>query len=212
MLDPFVGVGSTLVACQKLARNGVGIEIVPKYVEIARKRLSQRTLLDVKQIVICGNALYLDKYLEEYNIPPIDFCITSPPYWRMLRTSRGNADSVAKKRAKQGLDVSYPLVEGNLENIEDYDEFLDALETVFFKVYEAMKSNRYLVVITQNIRVESGEMKPLAWDLARRLAKKFILKQEMIWCQDNKPLSPWGYPYEYVSNVHHHYCLVFKKP
>ena len=55
------------------------------------------------------------------------------------------------------------------------------------------------------------EMKPLAWDLAKRLNEKFILKQERIWCQDNKTLGIWGYPTVYISNVHHHYCLVFQK-
>jgi hypothetical protein len=24
-------------------------------------------------------------------------------------------------------------------------------------------------------------------------------------------LGIWGYPFTYVSNVHHHYCLIFEK-
>ena len=39
-----------------------------------------------------------------------------------------------------------------------------------------------------------------------------MFKGEKIWCQDNKKLGIWGYPSEFVSNVHHHYCLIFKKP
>lgn len=45
ILDPFMGSGTTLVACKQLNRNGVGIEISPDYCEIARKRLEQSTLL-----------------------------------------------------------------------------------------------------------------------------------------------------------------------
>ncbi|MEK9206869.1 MAG: DNA methyltransferase [Patescibacteria group bacterium] len=45
ILDPFLGSGTTLVACKQLNRNGVGIEISPEYCEIARKRLEQQTLL-----------------------------------------------------------------------------------------------------------------------------------------------------------------------
>ena len=39
VLDPFLGGGTTLVACKELKRNGIGIEINPKYCEIAKKRL-----------------------------------------------------------------------------------------------------------------------------------------------------------------------------
>ncbi len=39
VLDPFMGSGTTLVAAGKLRRNAVGIDIVPEYVEIARRQL-----------------------------------------------------------------------------------------------------------------------------------------------------------------------------
>ena len=39
VLDPFMGSGTTLVACAKLCRKGIGIEIDPDYFDIARRRL-----------------------------------------------------------------------------------------------------------------------------------------------------------------------------
>ena len=44
-LDPFIGSGTTAVACQNLKRNFIGIEISETYCAIARKRLKQKPLL-----------------------------------------------------------------------------------------------------------------------------------------------------------------------
>jgi site-specific DNA-methyltransferase (adenine-specific) len=40
-LDPFLGSGTTLMACKKLGFNGIGIEREEEYCEIARKRLAE---------------------------------------------------------------------------------------------------------------------------------------------------------------------------
>lgn len=41
ILDPFLGSGTTAVACKELGRRFIGIEIEEKYVAIARRRLQQ---------------------------------------------------------------------------------------------------------------------------------------------------------------------------
>mgnify|MGYP000972470560 FL=1 len=43
VLDPFMGSGTTLVACQRLGRMGTGIEIDPEYFAIACKRVDEAT-------------------------------------------------------------------------------------------------------------------------------------------------------------------------
>lgn len=40
VLDPFMGAGTTAVVAKKLGRNYLGIELNPKYIEIANKRIS----------------------------------------------------------------------------------------------------------------------------------------------------------------------------
>jgi len=44
ILDPFMGSGTTGVACKQTERNFVGIEINPKYFEIAEKRIAEAQL------------------------------------------------------------------------------------------------------------------------------------------------------------------------
>jgi site-specific DNA-methyltransferase (adenine-specific) len=39
VLDPFLGSGSTLIACAKTGRKGIGVEIDKNYCELAKQRL-----------------------------------------------------------------------------------------------------------------------------------------------------------------------------
>ena len=45
VLDPFLGSGTTAVACKHLKRNYIGIELNPEYIKLARQRLRQEILL-----------------------------------------------------------------------------------------------------------------------------------------------------------------------
>lgn len=47
VLDPFMGIGSTIVACKNLRRNFIGVEIDEKYFNIATKRITNIDLSDL---------------------------------------------------------------------------------------------------------------------------------------------------------------------
>jgi len=49
VLDPFLGSGTTAVACKQLKRKYIGFEICKEYVEIAQKRLSQKVLFPLAE-------------------------------------------------------------------------------------------------------------------------------------------------------------------
>lgn len=197
VLDPFAGIGSTLVACDRNNRKGIGIELNPKYVSIIKKRISENQTIMKKD----------SSKISTLKLPKIDFCISSPPYWNMLH----KIDTNQQTRIKKGLSTKYSENTKDLGNITDYEEFIEKLAEIYFQVYDIMKPGKYLVIIVQNVIMKSV-MNPFAWDLAIRLSKKFLLKKEKIWCQDHKNLYPFGYPTSWVSNTHHHYCLVFQKP
>jgi len=46
VLDPFMGSGTTLVACQRMGRQGIGIELDPDYFEIACRRVDEAARQD----------------------------------------------------------------------------------------------------------------------------------------------------------------------
>ena len=207
VLDPFLGSGSTLIACKETGRDGIGIELTKKYSEIAKKRVSQQDLFNTKQKIIHANALDMKKYIKE----KVDFIITSPPYWNMLKKSRGNVKSAQKIRDEKGLDTHYSENKKDLGNLEKYEDFIEALGKIFDKAYDVLKDEKYMVIVIQNLRTSEGFVRPLAWVLQKRVSKKFKFMGEKIWCQNTKKLGIWGYPSVFVPNYHHHYCLIFKK-
>ncbi len=212
VLDPFAGVGSTLIACNEMSRHSVGIELNHEFIDIGKKFLS---LLSKEHEchLIEGDSRDITSLLEKQfnqNAPTFDFLITSPPYWDMLRKSRGGNNSVHNERKQKGLKQFYSDLKNDLGNIEDYVEYIETVASLLVRLKIVLRNDAYLAIIVQNMRDTDGVMRPIAWDLARRLSEDFILQQEMIWCQDNKKLGCWGYPTTYVSNVHHHYCLIFQ--
>lgn len=60
VLDPFIGTGTTAVAAKKLGRRFIGIDIDPKYVQIANKKLSH---VEPTTINDCYVSIFLDKVI-----------------------------------------------------------------------------------------------------------------------------------------------------
>ena len=208
IFDPMVGTGSTLLAAMNTNRNAIGIELSKKYANVAAQRVNDESETmnnsgnknNIK--LYNGDARMLDKIISS----DIDYCITSPPYWDMLREK---GFETQKTREKMNYDTHYSEDERDVGNIEDYIRFLEELSEIYLKVYDVMKIGGYLTVIVKNIK-KGGKIYPLAWDLTKKL-EFFTLKDEKIWCQDNVKLAPYGYGYSWVSNTVHHYCLIFKK-
>lgn len=222
VLDPFAGSGATLVACAEEGRHGVGIELSARYADTIRLRIA---LQDPPQTVICGDArtlstpacwdadrsALLTTGLPFHDgLPQFDFSISSPPYGAMLHTSRGGVFSKQQQRANKGLDTAYSLDPQDVGNTADHVQFVEELGRIYRGVAQLLRPDAYLVIVIQNYRAPSGEVIPLAWDLARELARDLLFQGERIWCQNTKPLGIWGYPSTFVPNYHHHYCLIFR--
>ena len=209
VLDPMAGTGSTLVAALRAGRHSYGIELNPKYAEIAKQ------IIEKERDVLGGSVSSLQSFLVNgdatqittYHLPPIHYILTSPPYWDMLRVK--GAETQKKRRASDELDVHYSDDPNDLGNIRDYEEFLEKLVNIYKGLKPLLCDKAYLTIIVKNVK-KGGKIYPLAWDIARELGKTYTLKDEKIWVQDNQRLAPFGLGSAWVSNTFHHYCLQFR--
>lgn len=209
VLDPMAGTGSALVAALRAGRNSYGIELNPKYAEIAQQIIEEeRNALGEKVEGLRSNVIQGDaKQIASYELPLIDYVLTSPPYWDMLHAK--GSETQKKRRASDGLDVHYSDDPNDLGNIRDYEEFLEKLVDIYEGLKSLLRPKAYLTIVVKNVK-KGGKIYPLAWDIARELGRTYILKDEKIWVQDNQRLSPFGLGSAWVSNTFHHYCLQFR--
>jgi len=203
VLDPFMGVGSTMIGCQNLNRRSVGIELNPEFARVIKEAINEdfSTLYE-------GDCREKLEYIDDDSI---DFIMTSPPYWNILKKKRGHSDSQHNQRAEKDLPLYYSDDNKDLGNIDDYDEFLDELNRIFLQCNRKLKSGKYMTVVIQNFRNDDGRYMTLAWDIAKKISEYMEFCGEKIWFQENKKLGIWGYPTTFILNIHHHYCLIFKK-
>lgn len=213
VLDPMAGTASSLVGALRAGRHSFGIELNAGYVELGRQALErERANLGEKanslqSELVQGDASLFPLLSEQNAIPRVDYVITSPPYWDMLRAT--GAQTQQKRRTTSALDVYYSDDPADLGNILDYGLFLERLSAIYTGLKPNLRPGAYLTIIVKNIK-KGGKIYPLAWDLSRDLSRVYTLKDEKIWCQDDIRLAPYGLGNAWVSNTFHHYCLQFR--
>lgn len=214
VFDPMVGVGSTVVAAIRTERHGYGVELVPDYVTIAQKRVASEQKPSLfgpppEGKIFQGDATRLSEMPELAGLK-FHYAITSPPYWSMLKNP-GSENQRARR--KKNLPLTYSADERDLGNVQDYDEFLDLLQSVYEQVADKLVDDAFLTVVVKNVK-RNHVVYPLAWDLVARLCGetgKYSYVGTTLWCQDNIGLKPFAVGIHWVSNTVHTYCLHFKK-
>jgi len=197
VLDPFNGIGSTMIASHNLDCEGVGIDLSSEFCEIAKRRVGNNR----KITIINGDSFEELKKLKEDSF---DICITSPPYWDILNM----------KRSADGKDVVNYSNKGNdVGNLENYDEFINTLKRLFVDVNRVLKKGGYCIVNVMDIRKKST-FYPLHSDLATAMQEiGYIYDDLIIWDRqaDYNNMRPLGYPYKFRINKVHEYLMIFIK-
>ncbi|NCQ23571.1 MAG: site-specific DNA-methyltransferase [Roseovarius sp.] len=210
VLDPFVGVGSTLKACAVDQRKGIGIELNPHFAELSRERLDKEvgdmfsTVQD--QVILEGDARDILPTIPDESV---DFVVTSPPYWSILKKED---HKVKQERLAHDLSTDYGDDPRDLAKIESYDEFLEELTRLFGECGRTLKPGKYMAIIVSDFRDKSRYIMFHA-DLARSLeAVGLEMRGLKVLYQRHKKVYPYGYPYSYVPNIHNQFILILQKP
>ncbi|MFC2076206.1 DNA methyltransferase [candidate division KSB1 bacterium] len=209
VLDPFVGVGSTLKAAALEGRKGVGIELNPQYVKLAKKRLKNEIEPDLyaclDQTILLGDARDLIPTLPKNSV---NLVVTSPPYWNILHKED---HKVRQERIQNGLDVKYSNFPNDLGNIVEYPVFLEEVANILGLCYQVLDTGGHMCIVVGDFR-EKSKYYMFHADLASAMGNRgFELKGLTILYQNHKRVFPYGYPYAYVPNLHHQYIIILKK-
>ncbi len=211
VLDPFVGIGSTLKACALDGRRGIGIELNRSFAALARKRI-QTEVRDMfattsEQVILEGDARAI---LPTIPSESVDFVVTSPPYWAILK--KNDDHKVRQQRIANGLSTDYGDDERDLGTIKSYPEFLNELTAIFADAARALRRGKYMTIVVSDFRDKSKYIMFHA-DLARRLEEHGLeMRGLKVLYQRHKKVYPYGYPYSYVPNIHNQYILILQKP
>jgi len=202
ILDPFMGVGGTLLGASLLEnRNAVGIDLEKKYIEIYNKVCEQEHLK--KQLAICEDSRNILK-IEQIKNQKFDLILTDPPYANMLSRKRTGGD-----RKDKGSFTKDKRDLGNLT----YEQFLPEFRKIIEKVVSLLKNKGYLVIFCKDMQPTNKYHNLLHADIVNEICKipNIYFKGYKIWYDKTINLYPYGYPFSYVSNQLHQFILIFRK-
>jgi methylase of polypeptide subunit release factors len=181
ILDIFAGFGTTLRICEEMERIPFGIEYDEAKWEFTRNNLNEIN----KDNIIHGDS----REILNYNLPQMDFLITSPPF--------------TKKEDKFAPLTAY-------ESEGTYSEYLQGIHNIFFNLRNIIKPDGYLLVEVGNMKnPETQSVTTLAWDVGREISKShhFLGETVVVWNVNSdveESEGSYGYGYD------HSYCLIFR--
>ena len=206
VLDPFMGTGSTAVACVHEKRACVGFELYDRWTQVAIERSGEIQKSDSYPVGIQTKDALIG--VQELKTESQDFILTSPPYWGILRKKDHKAKS---ERLDRGLDTDYGSDARDLGQIEHYDDFLESLTDHFRQWHRVLRNKAYAAVVVSDFRHRSRYY-PFHADLGGCLEDaRFTLQGIVVIVQDSKRLYPYGYPTTYVPNVCNQFVVIARK-
>ncbi|HHU32181.1 MAG TPA: DNA methylase [Clostridia bacterium] len=208
ILDPFAGVGGTLIGAAMAGgnRKAIGIELEPKYYD-AYKKACLSECIEIMPMIIDDSLNMMNYKLiaeEEF-----DLIIADPPYSNMMNKVRTGQKA---KLNGEKLATPYTDYQEDLGNL-NRERYLEKLKKIMHLASTRLKNNKYLVVFCKDFQPEKDNPNILHADIIYLLSEipRLQYKGMRIWHDQAMSLYPFGYPYSFVMNQIHQYVLIFRK-
>jgi DNA modification methylase len=209
ILDPFAGVGGTLLGAALAGgnRKAIGIDLNSKYkkayINVCKNERLKRMIFligDSKKILKSSNKISKLKY---------DLVIADPPYSDMMSRKRSGQKV---KLYNNNNSTPYTISEKDLGNMP-FDIFIKSLKEIISLSVKNLKKNKYLIVFCKDFQPKGKEANILHSDIIKALndVEDIDYSGMRIWHDQAMSLFPFGYPYSFVMNQIHQYILIFKK-
>ena len=206
VLDPFMGVGGTLLGAARAGRRAFGIEINPRWIEIYHE-VCRREGIAAFPARTGDAATVLDEVSG-----PFDLVLTDVPYWNMDVAPR------SKGRYKRVGSPARPAPPTRLDRFGAASEYADkaawlaALQQVFVLACERLKPGGHLLSFIGDMYM-GGVYHALSAELAAMLSgiEPLVWQANLIWYDVSKKLHIYGYRYRYIPSLVHQNVLVFRK-
>jgi DNA modification methylase len=162
VLDPMCGIGTTLVEASQLGRRAIGIELEPRWADLARANLAQHPTRNRRARVIEGDARCAPQLLKRHARGALaDLILTSPPYGCGLAAVSENKTKGSGPLRREGTE-NYSPDRSNLGHARGR-KYLEAMRDVYAACAAALKPGGYLVLVTKDMR-SAGALNDLSGD------------------------------------------------
>lgn len=211
VLDPFAGVGGSLLGAAIADRKALGIELNPRWIGVYQEVCRLEGV--EAQEVICGDSRTVLPSLESGSF---DFVLTDVPYWDMDRRRRSTgkfkrAGGEASERRRSKLNTfSEEPVEEPSTGITGVEDWLTFMNEVFTEAQRLLRPKGYMAIFIGDM-YHSGRYHPLSAYLMQMLDRQGLtLKANLVWYDVSKKLNVYGYRYEFIPSMVHQNILIFR--
>ncbi|MGN6562073.1 MAG: DNA methyltransferase [Thermomicrobiales bacterium] len=208
VLDPFAGVGGTLLGCALTGRTGVGIDLAAEYRDVYRAVCAQEELTE--QPFLIGDARLLGaEPLPACLAAPFDLVLTDPPYGEMLSRPQAGEKRKRTGRADPTPFTTDPADLGNLPRAA----FLAALAEIIGLALTRLRPGGHLILFAKDLQPTAEHHNLLHADIVTHFAAalpQLRFRGYKLWVDRTVNLYPFGYPYGYVANQLHQYILIWQ--
>lgn len=214
VLDPYMGVGGTLLGAAIAGRKALGIEINSKWINIYRDVCRLEGLNEFKTISGDCKIILRDMLKDKGREGEYDMVLTDVPYWNMDRVERSRG--TYKKVGEEGHEVKRTKLsvfndeEGG--TFKSKDDWLNRVKEVIDFSSGLLKRNKYILIFIGDMYYK-GRYHCLSAELADKISEieGLVWKANIVWYDVSKKLHLYGYQYSYIPSMIHQNILVFRK-